>query len=67
MKAKDWVRHILQFQPDTPEHDAAAEACGKECRAMLSFIPVPNLILKHLWDLCIMHKLVSSTLSMLAL
>lgn len=32
MKAKEWVKHISQFKPDTPEHDAAAEACGKECR-----------------------------------
>jgi hypothetical protein len=32
MKAKDWVKHISQLQPDTPEHDAAAEACAKECR-----------------------------------
>ena len=32
MKAKDWVKHISQLQPDTPEYDAAAEACAKECR-----------------------------------
>lgn len=34
MKAKEWVKHLSQLQPDTPEHDAAAEACGAECRAI---------------------------------